>query len=132
MSLTKITTEHAEILIRPEGIVQVNSKDHLFTVKDIKALQTAISDLTGNQKALILLVPSEFTTMDTDAKNFLSTPESGTHSIAKAYIIKSLAQRLLINFIVKVKGTPVPVRFFNEIDHAIEWLNSFQANTVTT
>lgn len=128
--ITYIDKGHCEILMRNDYIVQINATDRTYNVQDIKAIHAAISELTNKQKALLLLIASNYTSIDIDAKNFLSTDEAGLYSLAEAYVIKSLAQRLLLNFIIKIKGTPVPVKFFTEIDVAIKWLNSFKGDSI--
>ena len=126
--LTNIHIGHTEIVMRNDRIVQINATDLTYNVADIKAIHKAVSELANKQKVLLLLIASDYTSIDVDAKNFLSTDEAGLHSIAEAYVIKSLAQRLLLNFIIKIKGAPVPVKFFTEIDLAIKWLKSFNAD----
>jgi hypothetical protein len=123
---SKISIDHAELSMRPDGIVQVNAIDHTYSVADIKAIHEAIGELTGKKKVLILLIGDNYTSFDIDAKNFLATPEADAYAIAKAYVIKSLAQRLLLNFLIKIKGTTIPVKFFTELDLAIKWLKSFK------
>ncbi|MBL7937347.1 MAG: hypothetical protein JNM51_16170 [Bacteroidia bacterium] len=122
-----INLGHTELLMRDDGLIEIKSTDRTYSVTDIKAIHKAVSELTGKQKALLLLIASDYTSIDNDAKNFLSTDEAGLYSIAEAYVIKSLAQRLLLNFLIKVKGTPVPVKFFTEINPAVTWLKSFKA-----
>jgi hypothetical protein len=119
------------VFLRTDGIVQIHSTDHTYKVEDIKAIHKAVSKLTNNQKALLLLLANNFTSVDADARKFLSSPEAGAHSIAEAYVIKSLAQRIILNFLIKVNGTPVPVKFFTDSEAAIEWLQSFNKNSIT-
>lgn len=118
---TKINNGHTEVLLRSDGIVQVNATDHAYSIEDIKANTKSIGDLTNKQKTLVMVVTSEYSDIDMDARQFASTPEAMKYSIAEAYVIKSFAQRLIANFTLKVKGFSVPVRFFNEIEPAVEW-----------
>lgn len=120
-----INLEHTELFVRDDGIIQINSTNRTYSVADIKAIHRAVSELTNHQKALLLLIGNDYTSIDTEAKDFLSTSEAGLHSIAEAYVIKSLAQRMLLNFIIKIKGTPVPAKFFTDTSSAITWLQHF-------
>ena len=128
--LLNLNLEHTELLMRDDGIIQINATDQTYNVADIKAIHNSISDLSDNKKALLLLIGSNYTSIDADAKEFLSSPEAGLHSIAEAYVIKSLAQRLLLNFIIKVKGTSVPSKFFTDTNTAITWLSQFKTNNL--
>lgn len=118
----KIDLSHSEVILRFDGIIQVNATDHSYSKADILELHHAFATLSENKKSLILLVANEFTTIETDARQFLGTPEAGKYSIAEAYVIHSLAQRMLLNFLFSVQGTPVPAKFFTDIDRAVEWL----------
>lgn len=128
-SPVKINNGHSEILLRSDGIIQVNATDHSYSVEDIKANTASIGDLTNKKKVLVLVVTSLYSDIDMDARKFASTPEAMKYSIAEAYVIKSFAQRIIANFTLKVKGFSVPVRFFNEIEPAIEWLKTFDYPT---
>jgi len=124
--LTKIDLIHTEVVLRSDGIVQANATDHNYTKDDIREIENAIGELTERQKALTLLVASDYTMMDAEAREFLATPESGAYSRAKAYVIKSMAQRLIMNFLIQVSAPKTPSKFFTEIDAALNWLKTFE------
>ncbi len=119
---TTINLSHTKLLIRDDGIIQINPSDKTYDIEDIKEIHQAATELSLNQKIRLLLIASDFTSITNDALKYLSTQEAAINSIAKAFVIKSLAQRILINFLIKVKGTPVPVKFFNDIEPAVTWL----------
>lgn len=121
-TVTKMYLSHSEILLRSDGIIQVIASNHSYSKADILELHQAFSTLSNNTKSRILLVADKFTTIETDARKFLATPAAGIHSIAEAYVIHSLAQRLILNFLFNVQGTPVPAKFFNDEESAVEWL----------
>ncbi len=125
-----INLEHTKLVIRNDRIIQINSTDRTYDVEDIYVILKAVDELTDNQKVLLLFIASDYTLINNDAIKFLSTPEAGLNSIAKAFVIKSLSQRLLLNFLIKVNGTPVPVNFFNEINLAVTWLAGFKNENV--
>ena len=63
--------------------------------------------------------------MDAEARDFLSSKEAASNFLANAYVIQSTVQQMIINFVVRVKGTPIPARFFSNEEDAVEWLKSF-------
>lgn len=124
---TTINLGHSEIIIREDGIVQVNTTDHSYTESDIKVLNKAVGDLTpSREKKLLLIIASNYSSVEPEGRRYMSTPEGVEYSIAEAYVIKSLAQRLLINFLIKINKTCVPVQFFTDKEAAITWLNTFK------
>lgn len=124
---TIIDLGHSEIIIRTDEIVQVNSTDHYYTESDIRIINQAIGDLTPNrEKKLLLIMASNYSSVDSEGRRYMSTPEGVEYSIAEAYVIRSLAQRLLINFLIKINKTCVPVQFFTDKEAAVIWLNTFK------
>ncbi len=121
---SEIDLKHSKLFRRSDGIVEVTGIDHTYSVSDIKDINKAIGEITGNKKTLLLCVSSNYSEVDSEARHFMSTPEATVYSIAEAYVIKSLAQRLILNFIIKVTGTDAPVRFFTDKESSIEWLMS--------
>jgi len=121
----KIYNGHTEVFLRPDNIVQLNAANHVFSIEDIKTNTRSIGELTNKQKTLVLVVAAEFSDMEKEARHFTSTAEAMKYSIAEAYVINSLAQRLLANFASTFLGFSVPVKFFNEIEPAVEWLKTF-------
>jgi hypothetical protein len=122
----KIDIGHSVLSIRPDGIVQIDGSNHMYSHSDVLEIHKALGELRGDKRVLVLAVASEYTSLDPSARQYLSTPEAGIHSIAEAYVIHSLAQRMLMNFLTKVAGTPVPVHFFKKEQHAVDWLKSFE------
>lgn len=121
-----INLGHSEVYLNAEGIVVVKGSDHVYTLADVKALHAAILSISKNQKCLTLLLGSRYTLMDNEARDFLSSKAAASNFIANAYVIHSTVQRMIINFVVKVKGTPIPARFFSNEEDAVEWLKSFR------
>jgi hypothetical protein len=118
---------HSEMIIRSDEIVQINTTDRNYSESDIKMLNKAVGDLTPNrERKLLLIIASNYSSVEAEGRRYMSTVEGVEFSIAEAYVIKSLAQRLLINFLIKVNKTHVPVQFFTDKETAIAWLNTFR------
>ncbi len=123
----KIDLGHSVIDINDEGFVVVKGSDHLYSLADIKAIHEAVRRITNNEKCLLLLRASRYTLIDAEARDFLSTPAAASNFIANAYVIESLAHRMILNFVIRVKGTPIPSKFFTELAAAEEWLRTFRS-----
>lgn len=123
--LETIKLVHTEIYLDDNGIVVVKGSDHVYSLADVKELHAAILTISNQQKCLILLLSSRYTLMDAEARDFLSSKEAASNFLANAYVIQSTVQQMIINFVVRVKGTPIPARFFSNEEDAVEWLKSF-------
>ena len=119
-----ISLGHTEILFREDGIVQANATDREYSKEDIQEIEKCIWEVSGNKKVCVLLIGSNYTSIDPEARKFLATPESGMNFTAKAYVVRSLAQRLVVNFLIKVEQPQTPSRFFNDMGSAVEWLKT--------
>ena len=76
-------------------------------------------------KFLILVESGETTSISKEAREFKSRPENNELAIASAVVVKSLAQRLLINFIIRLQKNK-KTKMFDNKHKAIEWLLSFK------
>lgn len=126
--LDKIDIGHTQIFRRADGLVVIEGSNRVYSTFDIKEIHQAVQKINFQEKALLLIRPDQYTSVDQGARQFLATTEAGLQSIAEAYIIKSLAQRILLNFLIKVNGTPVPAKFFTDETEAIAWLKTHQSN----
>lgn len=85
------------------------------------------SKYDGVRKHLILVEPGLDTSISKEAREFSSRPESNTMTKATAVIVKSLAHRILINFIIKLTHQQtMKMRLFDDKQKAIDWLLSFK------
>ena len=60
----------------------------------------AFGQLTSNQKAPVLIIGGSFTSLDRETRNFMASEESLKYSIAEAFYLTSLPQKILPNFFV--------------------------------
>lgn len=85
------------------------------------------SKYDGIHKHLILVEPGIDTSISKEAREFSSRPESNTMTKATAVIVKSLAHRILINFIIKLTHQQtMRMKLFDDKQKAIEWLLTFK------
>lgn len=120
---------HSRIFKREDGIVQLNCTEHNYSLDDVLSIGEAHKQLNGGIKSLLLVVVHPYTDIETSARHFLKDPASTEHSVAEAYVLRSLAQKLLANFHVKNSPPNVPTKFFSIKEEAVIWLKQFQTNS---
>lgn len=77
----------------------------------------------GKNKVLILVEPGEYTQITKEARDFASKFKNNEFTLATAVIIKSLSQRLIMNFITKlISPKTFKMKLFEDKDEAIDWL----------
>ncbi len=96
-----------------------------FTIKEAKEYVIAMNQITNGIPRLVLKVPGNHASIDTETRKFMATHEALHFSIAEAVIVRSLAQRLIGNFYLKFDKPLVPVKLFDQIESAEKWLKAF-------
>lgn len=124
-AVMQIDLKHTLVILRPDGVVQMNCTDRTYNKQDIIDLIEAQVELSKGEKKLVLVIGSEDTNVESEARELMAKEESTMHSIAEAYVIKSLGQRILVNFYIKVSKPKVPTMFFTNVSAAEKWLKSF-------
>ena len=81
----------------------------------------------GINKHIILVEPGLDSSISKEAREFATKPESNEMTKATAVIVKSLAHRLVINFIINFTNQQtMKMRMFDNKQKAIDWLLSFK------
>lgn len=121
----KITFPNFEVEINDFGFyhVFVNESEE-FTVEDLKKLVNAQKEL-GGDKLPVLVLCAEHASTNSDLLNTISKNSNNPFSKADAFVIKSMAQKILANFYIKINKPERPTKFFNNKDEAINWLKPF-------
>lgn len=105
------------IFIKLKDDIQVELED---SKKQYLFLKTKYD---GINKHLILVETGFDTTISKEAREFASRPESNLMTKATAVIVKSLAHRIIINFIIKLTHQQtMKMKMFDDKQKAINWL----------
>ncbi|MES2131038.1 MAG: hypothetical protein V4506_01745 [Bacteroidota bacterium] len=81
-------------------------------------------------KFLILVESGHDSTLTKEAREFSSLPETNAMTGATAVVVKSLAERLIINFIINITNRlAMKIRLFDSREKAVKWLLSLEKNT---
>jgi hypothetical protein len=97
-------------------------------IDDIKTQRLFLSaNSRAIQKHLILVETSIDSTISKAAREFAAEPEINSVTKAVAIMVKSLANRIIINFIIKFsRKQTTQMKMFDNKQKAIDWLLSFK------
>lgn len=124
--IRKVILEHSTIQLTSCGIIEVVClNDFCYDVTHLKEMLVAYEELIGNNKAPLLIIGGKYTSITPAARKFSATKESTRFSKAEAFVIHSLAQRILANFYLKMDKPEVPTKFFTNKILAEKWLKNF-------
>lgn len=107
------------------GIVYIGIHDDAeLQLEDAKwQFDLLSSRFDGRNGLRVLVEPGPNTSITKEAREFAAVPERGEISTGTAVLVKSLAHRLVINFIIKLAYRKnMKMRMFDNKDKAIEWL----------
>lgn len=126
----QIDCGHTLVIKRTDGIVVLYCSDHAYDVEDIKQNHLAIKKLMGAQKAHVLTFASKYSSATNEARAYTSNGPHKDFIAAEAFVIHSLAQRLLASFYIKVSKPIVPAGYFTDSLKAEKWLQNFKTRGV--
>ncbi len=121
----KITFRNFEVEINDFGFYKVTvNESEEFTVDDLKKLVNAQSEL-GGEKLPVLVLCAEHASTNSELLTTISKNKNNPYSKADAFVIKSMAQRILANFYIKINKPERPTKFFNDKDEAVNWIKQY-------
>lgn len=121
----KITFNNFELHIHENGFYEIAvNENEEFKIEDLKNLVAAQLEL-GGFKLPVLILCSEHATTDAELLNTLSKNSNNPYSRADAFVIKSMAQKILANFYIKINKPERPTKFFNNKEEALIWLKLY-------
>lgn len=122
----EIVLPHSHLKLRSDGIVQITYPDDFdFTIKESIESVNAIGELTNGVPHPILKIPGKFTSVDHDTRDHVAKGDGARFSIAEAFIIKSLAHKMIASFYIKINKPQKPTHFFSDVKSAEIWLKTF-------
>lgn len=109
--------------LRNDGIVQVNFGDSIeLDVKETKDILEALSKINDGKKSLVINIAGKNTSVTREARSYSATEEAGQYTIADAFVVNNLPQKLLGNFYINFNKPFVNTKIFNKVDEALAWL----------
>lgn len=125
--LKQIQLSHSKVWMREDGIVVIEFGDHVdLDVKEARELVQATKELAGGKKVLIVNIAGKQTTATSAARNFAASPEAIEYTLAEAYVVNNLPQKIIANFYINFHKPLVPTKIFNNAEAAIVWLKSLE------
>jgi hypothetical protein len=122
----KVDLIHSDVIFREDGIVEIVFKksSNIGVVECKEMIETYKSNLEPKKFPLLHII-EDYVNIEKSAREFSATEEGLSFSKAEAYVMNSLAHKMLANFYMKVNKPSVPTRFFKDKNEAIDWLKGF-------
>ena len=107
------------------GIIYIKLDDNeVIELEDsIKQYEFLLSKFDGKNKHRVLVEPGRYTDISKEAREFSTKTDSNLMTLGSAVIVKTLAHRIVINFIINfTRQTSMKMKMFDNKEKAIEWL----------
>jgi len=129
-SLTELDHEVANLSYSSNILtVKLKNNIHLGEGELENLLKTAIK-FTDFKKYYAVIDTRALFTVCNDIRQFYSESKSIKYRYADAFIIDSLAVRLLVNFYISFNKPLIPTKTFTNLEDAMLWINELkQANS---
>jgi hypothetical protein len=111
------------------GIVFYKIRDHVTVELEdsMEQLDFLKSKFDGVNKIPVLVESGRYTDITPEAREFSARPESNSMTLASAVIVRTLAHRIIINFLInRTRRQNLKMRMFTDKKEAIKWLLSQQ------
>jgi hypothetical protein len=100
-------------------------KDVEFEVEDLQKL-VEFQKVLGNEIAYpVLIHPAPTATTNSELLKYMSRKESLPYTVADAFILKSIPQKILAKLYLRFVPPERPVNFFTREDEALKWLSQY-------
>jgi hypothetical protein len=113
---------HFSIYLNGNSVLVVEATDMEYESHDVNLVVDTVNKFCGSLKHLVLIEAGDHSTIGFEGLKALARPEAFSYAHAKAYVIKTLPQRLMANFYLKFFPPEVPVKFFGKRSEAEAWL----------
>jgi hypothetical protein len=119
--LKKIKIRAGLIYIDETSIFITEFKDHIrLKTSDIKEIIALYKTMSKSKPMLSLAIAGEYTSVTTKARVYAE--KNALISIAEAFVVQSIAQRILIMIYMKLQRKKHPTSVFKNTKSAKKWL----------
>lgn len=113
--------------LRKDGIIHYRMKANcLILLPDIMQHYNIFKIKYEGKKFLNLYEFEENAEVDDDARKWASDPSGNNFTIADAFVIQSMAQKMIGNFYLTFHKPVKPTKLFNNVEDGLKWLNSLR------
>lgn len=109
------------------NILYVRVKEDLVVqTEDMKLMLETAVEMTGGEKYYALIDTSGSGEATVEARNYYADCDYTKYRFADAFVVSSLATRLVVNFYMKFHNPKVKSKMFGTIAEARYWLESLK------
>ncbi|HHZ65286.1 MAG TPA: hypothetical protein EYN51_07290 [Flavobacteriales bacterium] len=117
----------ARIYRRVDGILCVHTKEDVeVTLEDSIQSYEAVVKMAAGKKALLLEFSGKGGIIQDKARDYWVAKRKDNPVIAEAIVAKSLAHKIMVNFLIRFLDAGREIKLFTKEEDAVKWLNTFR------
>lgn len=123
--IEKTQLPHTLHIKRSDGIVEIRCMENVqYDVQEVMENHEVLKNFAATGKVLVLNITTKYNLISNEAREYISKGPHKDFIAAEAFLIHSLAQRLLARFYFAVFKPIVPAKYFafHEKEEAEKWL----------
>jgi hypothetical protein len=121
--VSEIDNGHTLVNLCSNGMtVVICTDDRVFNLTEIMQNHAAMKKLAAGEKKLVLTFAGKKTSINSEARKYLSLGLHSEFTQAEAFVLQSLGQRILALVYIKLRRPIVPTNYFSKAEKAMEWL----------
>lgn len=106
-----------------DGIIRIRIKDNAeIELEDTIIEYNYIKNRPDYLPMRILVIPGKNSTASKEVRDYSNSEERRSIVNAQAYVVESLAHKIIVNFMKTFYKTPVKFKVFSDEDEALSWL----------
>ncbi len=131
--ISRIELQHTTIELRSDDILQFFYGDHVhFTLEEAQELENAVKEMTKGITYKSLRIAGKYSSTDIGVMKYLSRGQGALYTLADAFVIHSLPQKILANFYTKIQKPYVPTAIYGTVAEAEAWLHKLNKQELDT
>lgn len=120
---------HSKIQELDNGLIEIICKDDfMYDVDQIRENHSVLEKISqkNSEPVLVFSIAGKYTGITSEARTYLTKGPHKNFINAEAFVIQSMAQRIVANFYLKISKPIVPAAYFNNVGDAKRWLMGFK------
>ena len=101
--------------------ISISHKD-TFELRDALELTAAAKEFAKGGKMYNIIDLESGMLPSNEAREYSTSPEGATCTKAHAFVVKSFAQRIMGNYMIKYQKAAFPMKLFNSVEAALKWI----------
>lgn len=124
--IKEINLDASIVSLRNDGIIQIFMKPNLtMNLNDGKQMVEALNTIGEGRKFPLLFIAGSFTLANTEARQYAASEEANRYTLASAFVVNNIAQKLMGQAYVSFNHPITPTRIVTNEEGAVTWLKTF-------